>query len=284
MDGVSETVTCDARKRFAELARLPDEEIPLDEAALLIQAEEESDFEVRQGLAQLNALAEEIRLDIEREETLLQKFDVLREFLYERIGFQGNQDEYYSAENSYLGSVITRRSGIPITLAVAMMEVARRVGVPLQGVGFPMHFLVRLDLPGGVIFADPYDRAQVMLTEDCRVFLDQLSRGRIEFSEQLLLPANNRQILIRMLSNLKAVFARDGQLERAISVVDRILLLSPRASHEHRDRGLLNFGLGRFGPALADLERYIIQEPEAPDRLEILGKIEEARTELHKQN
>lgn len=273
-----------ARQRFAELARLPDEEIPLDEAALLIQAEEEPDFEVRQGIALLNALAEEIRLDVEREETLLQKFNVLREFLYERIGFQGSEEDYYSAENSYLASVVVRRTGIPITMAVAMMEVARRVGVPLQGVGFPMHFLVRLDLPGSAIFADPYDRAQVMLVEDCRIFLHRLSRGRIEFSEQLLAPANNRQILIRMLSNLKAVFARDGELERAITVVDRILLLSPRASHEYRDRGLLNYGLGRFGPALADLERYMAQEPEAPDRMEILGKMEEARTELHKQN
>ena len=281
---MSEFAAHPARKRFAELARLPDDEIPLDEAALLIQAEEESDFEVRQGLAALNALAEQIRYEIEREETLLQKFDVLREFIYERLEFHGSQDDYYCAENSYLGSVIERRAGIPITLAVVMMEVARRLDIPLQGVGFPMHFLVRLDLPKSAIFADPYDRAQVMLTEDCRFFLEQLSRGRIEFSEQLLAPATNRQILIRMLSNLKAVFARDGELERAITVVDRILLLSPRASHEHRDRGLLHFGLGRFGPALADLERYLVQEPEAPDRIEILGKVEEARAEIHKQN
>lgn len=281
---MSEHTTHPARRRFAELAKLPDEELPLDVMALLIQAEEESDFEVRQGLAALNALAEQIHHDVAREETLLQKFDVLREFFYHRAGFTGDHETYYCVDNSLIGAVIERRMGIPITLAVVMIELARRLDIPVQGVGFPMHFLLRLDLPKGPIFADPYDGAQVMLVEDCRFFLEQLSRGRIEFAEQLLAPATTRQILIRMLSNLKAVYARDGELEKAITVVDRILLLSPHASHEHRDRGLLNFGLGRFGPALGDLERYLMQEPEAPDRVEILGKLEEARTEIHKQN
>lgn len=262
-----------ARRRFAALASRPDGEIDLAEGALWISAEENPGLEVEGWLAHLEDLAAELAPRMaavpDGPGVDLARLDLLRRFLFEEKGFRGDCEEYYSPDNSLLDRVLERRRGIPITLALVMMEVGRRVGVPLLGVGFPGHFLVRharhLDL-----LLDPFGGGRMVTPEDCRKLLARVC-GELPFHPRLLRPVSHRCMLHRMLNNLRGIYLARGEAERTLSVLDRILLLTPDDAVHLRERGLM---LLRGGdPAgLEDLARYLDVEPEAPDR-ESLGTL-----------
>lgn len=271
------------RERFAALVDgVPDEAIDLAHAALLIGVEAEPRVDVGRWLARLDALAAEVAPLVRAARDPAEQVKALVRFLYDEYGLRGNRDAYYDPKNSQLHHVLGRGLGIPITLAVVIVEVARRAGVPLQGVGFPAHFLVRhrdLDL-----FVDPFEPARLLGLDGCRALLERVTGGTTPFEPALLRPATNREVLARMLRNLKAVHLQRGELEAALGAVERILLVLPDAAEERRDRGLLRVALRRWAPAVEDLQAYLARCPGAPDASRVRGQLEVARRELWSLN
>lgn len=256
----------EARLRFAALAAGPDDGLDLAEAALLIAAEEYPGLDVAAYTRRLDHLAEEARSRLsgvpsDQPEEVVRRFHA---FLYREAGFRGNEADYYDPRNSFLNEVLDRRTGIPISLATVYVEVARRLEVAVRGVGFPGHFLAKWELGDREIVVDPF-YGSIVSEEDCRRLLQRLSNGQVAFRRELLAPLPVRLMLVRMLANLKGVWVKRGDWERAISAIDRILLLVPRAPQEVRDRGLLWLKLECYRPALKDLESYLAAAPEAPD-------------------
>jgi regulator of sirC expression with transglutaminase-like and TPR domain len=258
------------RGLFTALALRRDEEIDLAEGALLISAEENPGLDVRRWLAYLDELAAEAAPLVAAAGSTagggsdLARLDALRGFLFEDQGFRGEREHYGDPANSFLDRVLERRAGIPITLATVMLEVARRIGLPLLGVGLPGHFLVRHALHPAVLL-DPFD-GRFVSHHDCQAMIARLGDGRLPFHPRLLAPVTTRAMLHRLLNNLRAVHFARGDMERTLGALDRMLLLFPDDAVHLRERGLHHLHRGDLVAALEDLTRYIAVEPEAPDR------------------
>ena len=185
----------------------------------------------------------------------------LRRVLALEERFSGNVADYHDPDNSLLDAVLARRVGLPITLSVVYLEVARRLGVPLVAVGMPGHFLVRHE----DVLLDPF-RGGVRVSEpEAQRILDAIYQGRMRLTPAMLQPTPDRDVLARVMANLKAAYARRGDLDKAIRVTDRLIQLNPFAVEEWRDRGLLRLQAGDRERARPDLERYLDAVPKAPD-------------------
>lgn len=268
--------TSTPRERFAEIACLPDEQISLAEAALWIAAEEQPGLDPEPWLARLDEMGQRLRPRLEDLRDPLDRVERLAGFLSDEIGLRGNAADYYDPRNSYLNEVIDRGLGIPITLALVYIEVGLRAGVPLEGVGFPGHFLLRHSRHTQLVI-DPFDRGRLLTLDDCKEMLEKLSNGTLAFDTRLLRPSTPRQILVRMLNNLRGVYLHRGEQLRVIGVLDRVLLLDPDDVGARRDRGLLSLRWGDPESGIEDLGRYLVLEPEAPDHEAIENVIAEAR-------
>jgi regulator of sirC expression with transglutaminase-like and TPR domain len=271
----------DPRERFAELARRPDAEIGLAEGALWIAAESYPGLEVDAYAAKLDALAQSLRGEVENAPTPAAQVQRLVHALFRDGGFSGNRAYYYDPRNSYLNEVIDRRTGIPITMAIVYMEVGRRIGLPLEGVSFPGHFLVRVPMRRGMLVLDAFEGGLPQSEDELRERLKRVvprgTTGRVPPEElpldQFLEPATNRQILGRLLRNLKGIFREKDDPARLLEVLNRMLLVAPDAHAELRDRGLVYQRLECWRPALQDLRDYTEREPEAPDADEIRARV-----------
>lgn len=265
----------DARESFAAMAREPDSRIDLARAALLVAAEEYPGLDVEHYLSRLDELARQVagrlagRDDAERT-------SLLGEFLFREQGFVGNTDCYDDPRNSFLNDVLERRCGIPITLCLVYTEVARRVSLPATGVGFPGHFLVRVDGRAGLV-VDAF-HGRILSKSDCARLLQLHFGSGARLVPQLhLRPATPREILVRLVSNLKHLYVRRKDFGRALACCERILLLVPDAPLELRDRGLVFEQLECFAAARDDLRRFLELAPEDPtapavrERLRVLG-------------
>lgn len=249
-----------ARIEFARIAALPDARIDLAEAALWIAAEEYPDLDVPLQLARLTDLSRAAGARIQGAFGLHERVARLNDFLYQEWGFAGNRDDYYDARNSFLCDVLERRTGIPITLAIVYVSIAERLGLPARGVGFPGHFLVRIDDPDEVL-VDPFAGA-VVTRADCEARLRAAAGAEVPFDPRLLDPTPARQILARVLRNLKQIWLAREDWQRALACAERILLVAPDAPLELRDRGLLFARLECFAAAAADLEKFLALAPE----------------------
>ncbi len=211
--------------------------------------------------------------------------DEFNEVFFGRLGFHGNMDEYYDPRNSYLNEVIDRRTGIPITLAAVWCEVARRAGFETEGVGFPGHFLARVLLPAGdEVLVDCF-HARCVTREQCGELLAQLNpEGGVALNDGMFGTAGPRDILARMLNNLRRIHAGLGEFARAIRWIDLGLELNPGAPEDYRERGILWTRLEEFGRALPDLERYLRLAPRAPDADDIRGQMVLLRKLLSRLN
>jgi len=247
----------------------PESAIELARAALLVAAESDPGADIEGSLRQLDAWAAELARRFQPGWNNLQKLARLRAFLFEELDFRGDAREYYSPGNSLLHEVLRRRRGIPLTLGIVMLEVSWRVGLPMEGVGFPAHFLVRLTGEPRDLLLDPYRGGRSVHEEDCQRMLRESTGGRVEFEAGLLASVGKRDMIRRLLRNLKGAYLRAGDDERALAAVDRLLLLTPDDVDEVRDRGLLLFRLGRWSTALECLTAYLEKAPGAADRAEI---------------
>jgi regulator of sirC expression with transglutaminase-like and TPR domain len=271
------------RHRFAAIAGLPDERIDLAEAALWIAAEEQPGVEPAPWLARLDEMGESLRRRLHGVVTELGRVELLASFLSGEVGLRGNEVDYYDPRNSFLNEVLARGLGIPITLALVYMEVGRRAGVPLVGVGFPGHFLLRHSVHPSLLL-DPFEDGRLLTEADCRERLERLSGGALPFESRLLKPSSPRQILVRMLNNLRGIYLNRSEPLRVIGVLDRVVLLDPEDVGARRDRGLLSLRWGDPQRGIEDLERYLDLEPEAPDSRAVENLLVEARRRLTQVN
>src|SRR5262245_45401379 len=270
------TPTMKARDRFAELVSRDDEQINPAEAALLIAAEEYPRIDVASYLDRLDQFGDLVREQSHYAQTPREIITSLNTALFERLGFHGNRESYYDPRNSYLNEVIDRRTGIPITLTVVYIEVARRIGFPIKGVGMPFHFIAKHQSAEGDLFIDPFNSGRLLGLEGCNELVKHMSGGKLELQPGHLEAVTNKQILTRMLSNLLGIYSPNDH-RRALSVIECLLLINPESAEHIRNRGLL---LGRIGDrknAIAELERYLEYVPNAPDADTIREQIRSIR-------
>ena len=268
------------------LAALDDESLPLLPAALLIARDEYPDLQLHPYETLVQAHADHLRTEVAAIESQPLKMAAINRHLFDELGYSGNHDEYYDPRNSYLNQVLDRRLGNPISLAMVQMEVARRLGIPLDGVSFPGHFLVRLPVDGGLLVMDPFNGGRPLAVEELR------ERAKPHLGEtpddnvllQILSPAPHRAILVRVLRNLHGLYAEDRQWDRAARSADRVLKLMPTQSEALRDRGLAYLELDYLPGARQDLGRYLELAPDAADAESIRERLVEAggaRASLH---
>lgn len=264
-----------ARGRFLGSVRVADHEIDLAEACFWISAEANPGLEVAPYRAKLDELAEGLRLGLNESASVVERVRCLNHYLFEERKFHGNDQEYYDPRNSYLDVVLDRRTGIPITLSILWMSIADRLGIPAYGVGFPGHFLVGIE-SNPPIYVDAFS-AVVMTVEDCEARLREFAGGEVKFDSAMLVPTSRRQILARVLRNLKQIHAAASEYAEAIACIDRILVLEPDQPNELRDRGVLHRSLECWSSAREDLERFIALRPDAPEVENVKLILEELR-------
>nr|WP_153866366.1 MULTISPECIES: transglutaminase-like domain-containing protein [Myxococcaceae] len=248
-------------------------------AALAIAALAHPELDVAACLHTLDALAAHVQLEAERHAALgerdpaLNQLAALRHVLADVEGFRGNTEDYGAPDNSFLDCVLERKVGLPITLSVVYLEVARRAGIPLYGVPFPGHFLVAREVGDHKLVLDPFHGGEILTETGCRELLERVA-PQLKFEPSMLTPAPVELVTYRMLANLRRVYLEREDAERGLAVVDLLLLLAPNHPGELRTRAGLYAAMGAFRAALKDVERCLELSPEAPDRerLEITAR------------
>ncbi|MEK6245171.1 MAG: SirB1 family protein [Pseudomonadota bacterium] len=266
---------------FAELISRQDDRIELSRACLQIAEDAYPGLDVDGYVGEIDRFAKRLRTRFAPQAAAEDRVIALNEFLFDDLGFGGNTDDYYDPRNSYLNEVIDRRTGIPITLAVLYMEIGRRIGLPFEGVSFPGHFLVRLPLRGGTLVLDPFSggvpQSEAELRERLKRVIPPEATSGVTVAElpldQFLEPASNRQILARVLRNLKGVYREKDQPERLLEVLNRMIVVTPESAAELRDRGFVYQRMECWRPALKDLADYLEREPDASDMEEVRAKM-----------
>lgn len=270
-------------ERFAEGVGREDARIDLAEACLMIAQDAYPGLDVGRYLGEIERMALQLRARMPQSYKPEDRVLALNDFLFDHLGYYGNVDDYYDPRNSYLNDVIDRRTGIPITLSILYMEIGRRVGLPLEGISFPGHFMVRLRVRSGTLVLDPFACGAPQSEAELRERLKRVIPAELTAQapvaelrlEQFLEPASKRQILSRVLRNLKGIYRDKQSPERLLEVLNRMLVLSPEASAELRDRGYVYERLECWRPALKDLTDYVGREPDAPDAQEVRVKLAE---------
>ena len=270
-------------ERFAEMLSREDGKIELASACLQIAEDAYPGLDVDGYVGEIDRFAMRLRARLAPGAAAEDRVIALNEFLFDDLGFSGNVDNYYDPRNSYLNEVLDRRTGIPITLSVLYMEIGRRIELPLEGVSFPGHFLVRLPLRGGTLVLDPFSggvpQSEAELRERLKRVIPRDAAGGVPVAElpldQFLEPASNRQIIARVLRNLKGVYREKDSPERLLEVLNRMIIVAPDSAAELRDRGLVYQRLECWRPALKDLGDYLERDPDAPDVEEVRAKMVE---------
>ena len=271
--------------RFAEVVSR--DQFDLAEASLMLAQDVYPGIEISAYLERLDEIAAAIKGRLAGDAFAEQKVLALNYYLFNDMRFCGNVEDYYDPRNSYLNEVIERRTGIPITLAILYLEVGKRIGLNLKGVSFPGHFLVKLNVRRGQLVLDPFTGGEAQSEAELRQRLAQVLPSRQAESTSLdpyLEAATPRDIVARVLRNLKNIYMQSGKLENALAVMHRMLLVVPESAEELRDRGLLYQRMECFRPALSDLQNYLRRRPEAPDAIDVHGKVVELKQACAKLN
>jgi regulator of sirC expression with transglutaminase-like and TPR domain len=266
---------------FAVLVQ-SDADFPLLEAAASLAQDEYSELNVGQVLEQVDQLQARLKRRIPVDAGPLQKLRSLNQFFYRDLGFAGNVNNFYDSDNSYLNVILHTRRGIPISLAVLWLELAQGLGLAARGIGFPGHFMLRVNLPNGQVVMDPLDGQSLSREELLERLLPYRSHNAMvhEIEPPLgpyLQAAPAREIIARMLRNLKEIHTSQQDWARLIAVQDRLIVLQPRAWDEYRDRGLAHARQGYEGRALNDLETYLAHAPAGPDRDAVARRVAELK-------
>ncbi len=239
--------------------------IDLAAAALYIAQSEYPDLEVEEYLNGLETMAAEVSDRLPLERYPLKVIQTLNHYLYKDLGFVGNTSDYYDPRNSFLNEVIDRRTGIPITLSLIYLELARRIDFPMEGVGFPGHFLIRPVSEEMEIHVDPFHQGEILFFQDCQERLVQIYGPEAELRPAYFQAVTSQQFLVRLLTNLKHIYLNRNQLQQCLKMTDMILLVVPQAISELRDRGILYYQLDRWPEACQDLQTYLDRNPAAED-------------------
>jgi regulator of sirC expression with transglutaminase-like and TPR domain len=253
---------------FARLMQRAEEEFNLDEAALLIARTEYPELNVPEQLARLDALAFRLHCDLSR--PALEIIASMNKLLFEKEQFRGNEEEYDDPRNSYLNDVLDRKLGIPISLSIIYIEVARRRGLPVMGMSFPGHFLVKYRTDHSEILIDPYRRGRIVTRQDCQELLKAQFGDEAELKPEYFAASTKKQILARMLNNLKGSYVRRHDFTRVLTLVQLALGVEPESSQQLHDRGMIYFLMRRFAEAQADFKTYLNLTPRGnPQAVEV---------------
>ncbi|MGZ4819665.1 MAG: SirB1 family protein [Terriglobales bacterium] len=246
--------------------QVEDERIPLDRAALTIARTEYPDLDFEPYLRRLGELATRVTGRLSRIAGPDETIAALNHVLFREEGFRGNRQDYYDPRNSFFNDVLDRKLGIPITLALVYMEVARRIGFPLFGVGMPGHFLLKhYDVEGHETLIDAFNDGAIVTAGECQSRLDEIYSGQLPLQPEFLLSVSRRQMLTRILNNLKNVYMGARNMRKALQVVDLICAMFPRSPEDVKQRAALRYSVGQMRGALEDLEEYLKMSPDASD-------------------
>lgn len=265
----------DPIRQFQELTDRPDVEIDLAEAALAIAATEYPALDPALWLEKLDRLA--ARVQAGPTFSALANIAAINKVLFEEEEFRGNSKEYDDPRNSYLNDVLERKTGLPITLSLIYTEVARRKGVPLTGVGFPGHFLVKHPGPPAEIIVDPFHRGVVLSTADCSAMLKEQFGSKAGLKPDYFAGSTKKQILARMLNNLKGTYYRRCDYPRVLTMIELSLATREDIVTNVRDRGMVYFAMRRYSDAVRELRVYLRlvenEDPEVQEVLQMVGRL-----------
>jgi regulator of sirC expression with transglutaminase-like and TPR domain len=256
------------------------EDVPVEEIAFAVVREKYPDFDEDHYRQKIDEYARRADLRVGGVVGAHSVIHGLNHYLFEEEGFQGNSSDYYNPANSFLNDVLDTRQGIPITLSILYIAVGRRLGLNVRGVSFPGHFLVRFESEDGVFFIDPYHKGKILTEEECRDRLKEMYGNDLPYHEAFLAPAGHREVLLRMLTNLKLIAFMQRDYPMALKILNRILLFKPEGTFEWKERGLVEYQLECFGPALKDLETYLQKQPDDPDRPDLENYLEDLRSKV----
>jgi regulator of sirC expression with transglutaminase-like and TPR domain len=282
-------------RAFEALIASKDHTIDLAQAALLIASIEYPDLDHTLFMRQLDELARHVRsvLDLPTPEIQprlpenidpLEVLTALNRVLFEEEGFHGNQQDYRNPDNNFFNKVMEQRTGIPITLSLLYVEVARRVGLTIEGVGLPWHFVVRCCLPQEIIYIDVFHQGRFMDERACRDMIRRMAQRRIRIHPEWFEPVKPRHFLFRILNNLKHIYVHNADHVRALNICELMVMLMPHQGAERRDRAIMHLHLKHYSRALHDFMVYIELTPDASDRDEILEHIKTVRHTLSMLN
>ena len=255
-----------------------DKHFPLTEAAIAVAQHAYPDLNVQGVLDHIDQLGNRLKSRISPETLPIQRLQILKHYFYTELGFGPNLNDFYAPENSYLHQIIESRRGIPISLAILMIELGHQIGLKIRGVSFPNHFMMRISLQQGEIIMDPLTGNSLSkheLQEMLDPYLDAKGyRGNLSLPLSVFLRASSpREILSRFLRNLKLIYTEHERWERLLGIQERLVILLPNALDEIRDRGLIFAQLEYIRPALEDMQTYLSQSPDAEDADEIRDHI-----------
>ena len=265
------------RRLLADELSRSDAEMDLARAVLLVAKEEYPQLSVDLYLARLDQVAEEVKDRLANETASLIVLGEVIDTLYTRRKLSGNRAAFYDPRNSFLNDVLDRGVGIPLTLGIVILEVSWRLGLPLEGVKFPGHFLVRYTGSEVRLLIDPFDGGRIRFEDDAQQFLDQGYGGMVSMREAFLRPSTKRDMLVRLLTNLKGIYTKIGDDRRSLAVVERLLMIMPTAPLVSRSRGMLLAKLGRDDEAACQLEAYLRLSPTADDTYKVQKLVRELR-------
>jgi regulator of sirC expression with transglutaminase-like and TPR domain len=263
----------DPLQAFRQAVDGPEGLIDLGRAALTIALDDYPNLDIDAYLGRIDRLAGSVTGRIGAEFSVYRAIAALNTVLFNEQGFRPNRENYFDSKNSFLNEVLDRKTGIPITLSVLYIEVAQRIGLPLLGVGFPGHFLVKYCDANEEIVIDPFDGGEIKSQESLEKLLYEQYRGKLAMQPAFLEATGKKQILRRMLNNLKMIYLRDGAFLKALPVLQRLVILDPAAAEDVRDRGAIYLQLECFQQALGDFERYLQLMPDAADATVVREKI-----------
>jgi regulator of sirC expression with transglutaminase-like and TPR domain len=247
---------------------IEDEKIDLIRASLVIARTEYPKLEIEEYVGRVESLARRVAAEASDFDRVA--LASLNRILFQELKLRGNREDYYNPRNSFLNDVLDRGLGIPITLSILYMEVARRVGFPLSGVGMPGHFLLKhYGHDGQETLIDCFNSGDILSRQDCQSRLDEIYSGEMTLRPEFLHPISRRQILTRMLNNLKTVYLSTRSFRKALPIADLILVIHPRSAEDVKQRALLRYSMGMHGIAVEDLDEYLKLSPDASDAAEV---------------
>jgi regulator of sirC expression with transglutaminase-like and TPR domain len=261
-----------------------DDSLPLTEAALSLAQDAYPDVDLQGTLAEIDELVLRLKRRLPDDADVREKVSTLNRFFFRELGFSSNLNDYYDPDNSHLNVVLKRRRGIPISLAVLYLEMGEQIGVAVKGVSFPGHFLMRVSLPEGDVMLDPttgQSLSEAQMVDMLEPYITRSGESIGSALRVLLQPASRREIVARMLRNLKAVYLQTERWQRLLAVQQRLVILLPENIEEVRDRGFAYARLDYLRPALEDLERYLGDCPDADDATVVESQLNELRQRTH---
>lgn len=254
-----------AAERLRQIFSAPEQQIDLGRASLALARLEHPDLDEESYVGRLNEFAEQLRPKLPGSLASKDVVEAVSRHLFEELGFCGNEGDYYDLRNSFLNDVIDRRTGIPITLSIIYLEVARHLELPYFGIGLPGHFLVKYDDGRQRVFVDPFNGGRTLKRSQCQKWLREILGRRVVLREHDFAAVDKAYIIRRMLNNLRDIYLNSRRYRKGLEVIEMLLVLSPGATEEIKQRAWLHYELGQHKQARAELESYLATQPEAED-------------------